>query len=75
MSPILAGLFVFTMRLIDMSLDTLRMVFIMRGRRLLAGLVGAIQAAVFILAVSQVLGSFEFDVHESSCLACRQVDK
>lgn len=55
MTPLLAGLFVFVMRLIDMSLDTLRMVFIMRGRKLLAGFVGAIQAAVFILAVSQVL--------------------
>ncbi len=55
MSPILGGLFVFTMRLIDMSLDTLRMVFIMRGRKLIAGLIGATQAAVFILAVSQVL--------------------
>lgn len=55
MTPILAGLFVFVMRLIDMSLDTLRMVFIMRGRKVLAGFVGAIQAAVFILAVSQVL--------------------
>jgi len=55
MEPILAGLFVFTMRLIDMSLDTFRLVLIMRGRRLPAGLIGAIQAAVFILAVSQVL--------------------
>ena len=50
-----AGLFVFAMRLIDMSLDTLRLLFMMRGRKLVAGLIGAAQAAVFILAVSQVL--------------------
>jgi uncharacterized protein YebE (UPF0316 family) len=55
MHPVLAGLFVFAMRLSDMSLDTLRLVFIMRGRKLLAGLIGAIQATVFILAVSAVL--------------------
>ncbi len=55
MSPILAGLFVFLMRLTDMSLDTLRLLFMMRGRKLTAGLIGAVQAAVFILAVSQVL--------------------
>jgi uncharacterized protein YebE (UPF0316 family) len=53
--PLLAGLFVFVMRLMDMSLDTLRLLFMMRGRKLLSGVIGAIQAAVFILAVSQVL--------------------
>lgn len=55
MSPIVGGLFVFVMRVLDMSLDTLRLLFMMRGRKLLSGLIGATQAAVFILAVSQVL--------------------
>ena len=55
MTPILAGLFVFVMRVTDMSLDTLRLLFVMRGRKLLASLIGAIQATVFILAVSAVL--------------------
>ena len=54
-SPLAAGLFVFTMRVIDMSLDTLRMLFVMRGRKFLAGGIGVIQATVFILAVSAVL--------------------
>ncbi len=55
MSPLVAGLFVFTMRVIDMSLDTLRMLFVMRGRKVLAGGLGTIQAAVFILAVGAAL--------------------
>ena len=55
MDALLAGLFVFIMRVIDMSLDTLRLLFTMRGRKLLAGVIGMIQAAVFILAVSAVL--------------------
>ena len=55
MEGLQAGLFIFIMRVADMSLDTLRMLFVMRGRRLLAGGIGAIQAAVFILAVSSVL--------------------
>src|SRR5512141_525775 len=55
MEMVLAGLFVFAMRLTDMSLDTLRLLFMMRGRKLLTGLIGAIQATVFILAVSAVL--------------------
>ena len=55
MTPVLGALFVFAMRVLDMSLDTLRMLFVMRGRKLLAGGIGAVQASVFILAVSQVL--------------------
>ncbi len=55
MEGLQAGLFIFAMRVADMSLDTLRMLFVMRGRKLLAGAIGAVQAAVFILAVSSVL--------------------
>ena len=55
MTPLLAGLFVFAMRVIDMSLDTLRLLFVMRGRKYLAGGIGVVQATVFILAVSAVL--------------------
>lgn len=55
MDALLGGLLVFGMRVIDMSLDTLRMLFMMRGNKLLAGLIGATQALVFILAVSAVL--------------------
>ena len=55
MTPLLAGLFVFAMRVIDMSLDTLRLLFVMRGRKFLAAGIGVVQATVFILAVSTVL--------------------
>jgi uncharacterized protein YebE (UPF0316 family) len=55
MAPILAGLLVFFMRVTDVSLDTLRLLFMMRGRKVLSSLIGVTEAAVFILAVSQVL--------------------
>ena len=55
MTPLAAGLFVFFMRVIDMSLDTLRLLFVMRGWKYQAGALGAVQATVFILAVSTVL--------------------
>ena len=55
MTAVLAGLFVFAMRVTDMSIDTLRMLFVMRGQRLLAGALGSVQAAVFILAVGAAL--------------------
>ncbi len=52
---VLAGLFVFCMRVTDMSLDTVRLLFTVRGRKLVAGAIGVVQAGVFILAVSRVL--------------------
>lgn len=55
MATLLAGLLIFCMRVADMSLDTLRLLFTMRGRKELAWLFGVAEAAVFILAVSQVL--------------------
>ena len=55
METLLAALLIFVLRIMDMSLDTIRMLFVMRGRRALAGLIGAAQAAVFIVAVSAVL--------------------
>jgi uncharacterized protein YebE (UPF0316 family) len=55
MTPILGALMIFFLRIADMSLDTLRMLMVVRGRRWLAGGIGMVQATVFVLAVSQVL--------------------
>jgi uncharacterized protein YebE (UPF0316 family) len=56
---LLSALFIFVMRVADMSLDTLRVLFMMRGRKLVAGLIGATQAAIFILAVGRVLSQLD----------------
>jgi uncharacterized protein YebE (UPF0316 family) len=55
LSPILGALVIFVMRVTDMSLDTLRMLMAVQGRRLPAAGIGVVQATVFIVAVSQVL--------------------
>ncbi len=55
MDTLFAALLIFGLRVTDMSLDTIRLLFVMRGRKILAGVIGTVQAAVFILAVSQVL--------------------
>jgi uncharacterized protein YebE (UPF0316 family) len=55
MSPLAGALLIFFMRVIDMSLDTVRLIMTVRGRKLLAGGIGVAQALVFILAVSAVL--------------------
>lgn len=52
---ILAGLLIFILRVTDMSLDTLRLLFVMRGRKFIAAAIGALQAGVFIVAVAGVL--------------------
>jgi len=51
----LSALFIFVMRVADMSLDTLRVLFMMRGRKLTAGLIGFVQSAIFVIAISQVI--------------------
>jgi uncharacterized protein YebE (UPF0316 family) len=52
---LLGGLLIFGLRVIDMSLDTLRVLFVMRGRKGLAWILGFCQSLVFIIAISSVL--------------------
>ena len=49
-----AGL-IFVLRVTDMSLDTLRVLFVMRGRKALAWVLGFFQATVFVIAITFVL--------------------
>jgi len=52
----LNGLLIFGLRITDMSLDTLRVLFVMRGRKALAWVLGFCQSAVFVIAITRVLG-------------------
>ena len=51
----LAALVIFCLRITDMSLDTLRVLFVVRGRRAIAWGLGFFQSAVYILAITKVL--------------------
>lgn len=54
--PLLFGyLFIFVARVIDMSLDVVRILMLMRGRRLLAALIGFAEVSVFVIALNEVL--------------------
>ena len=57
MEAVLGGLMVFCMRACDMSLGTVRMIFIIQGRRLFASLIGFVEVTIFILAISKVIHS------------------
>lgn len=49
-----AGL-IFSLRLADMSLDTLRVLFVMRGRKPYAWILGFCQSAIFVAAIASVI--------------------
>jgi uncharacterized protein YebE (UPF0316 family) len=49
-----AGL-IFGLRVTDMTLDTLRVLFVMRGRKAIAWILGFFQALVFVIAITSVL--------------------
>jgi uncharacterized protein YebE (UPF0316 family) len=52
---VLSYVFVFAARVIDVSLATVRMLMVMRGRRLPAAIIGFAEVSIFILALSQVM--------------------
>ncbi len=53
-----AGL-IFLLRVMDMSLDTLRVLVVMRGRKGIAWVLGFFQALIFVLAISSVLSNLD----------------
>lgn len=55
MEPLLGALLIFCLRLIDVSLGTVRILMAVRGRRLLAGAMGFFEVTIFLVAISQVL--------------------
>ncbi len=52
---LLAAGLIFVLRVCDMSLDTLRVLVVMRGRKGAAWVLGFFQAMIFVLAISSVL--------------------
>lgn len=51
-----AGL-IFALRVGDMTLDTMRLLFVMRGRKKVAWILGFFQSAIFVLAITRVLSN------------------
>ena len=50
---------IFLLRVGDMSLDTLRVLMVMRGRKRIAWILGFFQSLIFILAISSVLSHLD----------------
>jgi uncharacterized protein YebE (UPF0316 family) len=62
LSIILAALIIFSMRIMDVSLGTLRIVMLVRGRRIYAGALGFFESLIWLLAASQVIGNLDSPV-------------
>ena len=52
-------LVIFTLRVTDMSLDTLRVLFVIRGRKPLAWALGFVQSALWVVAITSVLSNLD----------------
>ncbi|MDI9432254.1 MAG: DUF5698 domain-containing protein [Planctomycetota bacterium] len=57
MNPLLAAGLIFVLRVMDMSVDSVRVISMVKGYRLRAALLGTVEAGIFIFAISQVLSS------------------
>ena len=57
--PLVSALLIFGLRITDMTLDTLRTLFMVRGRKAISWVLGFIQSAVFVLAITSVLANLD----------------
>ncbi len=57
LSPVawLGALGIFALRVSDMTCDTLRMLFVVRGRKGIAWVLGFVQSVIFVIAITTVL--------------------
>lgn len=62
LSLVLAALLIFSLRIIDVSLGTLRIGFLVRGQRRLAGLFGFFESLIWLIAAAQVLAHLDSPV-------------
>lgn len=56
---LLGAALIFALRVSDMTLDTLRVLFVMRGRKGIAWVLGFCQSAIFVIAITSVLSNLD----------------
>ena len=55
----LFALLIFVLRVGDMALDTIRVLFVVRGKKLLVWILGLFQSLIFVIAISSVLSELD----------------
>lgn len=56
---ILGGLLIFGFRVTDVSMDMVRLLLTVRGRKLIAGFIGFFEVLIFLLAISRVVTAMD----------------
>ena len=59
MSAWLGALGIFALRVADMTFDTLRMLFVVRGRKGISWVLGFCQSVIFVIAITSVLSNLD----------------
>lgn len=54
-----SALLIFCLRVADMSLDTIRVLFVVRSNRRIAWILGFFQTIIYVVAISSVLGNLD----------------
>jgi uncharacterized protein YebE (UPF0316 family) len=55
----LMAVLIFSLRVLDMTFDTLRVLFVMRGRKKVVWILGFFQSAIFVTAIGTVLSNLD----------------
>lgn len=55
----LGALGIFALRVSDMTLDTLRLLFVVRGKKTIAWILGFCQSVIFVIAITSVLQNLD----------------
>lgn len=58
-SILLSVVLIFILRLVDVSLGTIRMIMIIRGHRVWAAVIGFVEVSIWVIAVSQVISNMD----------------
>jgi uncharacterized protein YebE (UPF0316 family) len=56
-NPWTAALFIFVLRVVNMTLDTLRMLFMLRGKKTLSWIVGFLVSLIYVVLLTSVLSN------------------
>lgn len=59
MEAILGYLLIFAARLTDVSMATIRMIMVVRGKRVIAACIGFVEVTIYVLAIGKVLSSLD----------------
>ncbi len=59
---ILTSLFIFVCRVTDVSLGTVKLIYIIQGRRVIAAIIGFFEVSIFLLAIAKAIGGIHHPI-------------